>query len=60
MSLKPTDKVSNHLPKDVRDALVAASKIRDPKEKQAAVQEAIERAQIKYPQFFKHYEGATQ
>lgn len=59
MSLKPTQKVSTHLPKDAREALVAASKIRDPKEKQKAVQDAIERTQVKYPQFFKHYEGVN-
>lgn len=57
---RPQPPVSTTLPKDVRDALVAASQLRGEKERQKAVQEAIERAQIKYPHLFKHYEGATQ
>lgn len=53
-------KPANVLPKDARDALIAASQLRDPREKQRAVQAAIERAQRRYPQLFKlNEEGAT-
>lgn len=50
--MQPTSKQSSLLPVDIRDELVKASKLRDPRERQAAVQEATERAQRRYPQFF--------
>lgn len=53
--------ISSLLPKDARDALVAASQLSNPRQRQQAVQEAIERAQRRYPHLFKTQpEGATQ
>lgn len=49
--MKP--KVCNVLPADARDALVAASRLPDPRERQRAIEAAIERAQRRHPQFFK-------
>lgn len=46
-------KPCNVLPKDARDALIAASQLPNERQRQLAVQEAIERAQRRYPQFFK-------
>ena len=51
---------SNAAPLWTSDALVAASQLPSPRERQAAIQEAIERAQRKYPQFFNFTQGATQ
>ncbi|SDH41882.1 hypothetical protein [Propionivibrio dicarboxylicus] len=45
---KPCD----FLPPDAREALIAASKIPQPIARRIAMQEATERAQRKYPQFF--------
>jgi hypothetical protein len=50
-SRAPLPKVSGLLPPDARDALVAASKLPEPR-RTKAVQEAIERAQQKYPHLF--------
>jgi hypothetical protein len=49
--MKPTEK-AGILPQDVRDGLVAASKIRDPLQRQVAVQEATERAQRRCPNLY--------
>jgi hypothetical protein len=49
--MKP--KVCQVLPPDARDALVAASRLPDPHERQRAIEAATERAQRRYPQFFK-------
>lgn len=53
MYFAPDVPVSELLPKDARDALVAASQLRDERVRAAAVQAAIECAQRRYPQFFK-------
>lgn len=45
--------VSNVFPPDARDALVAASRIANPRERLRAIEAATERAQRRYPQFFK-------
>lgn len=41
------------LPPDAREALVKASKIKDPFARQAAIEEATERARWRYPKYFK-------
>jgi hypothetical protein len=56
---KPLPKIATTLPPDAREALIAASKLRDPRERKAAVQAAIERAQRKYPYHFNTTQGAT-
>jgi predicted nuclease of restriction endonuclease-like RecB superfamily len=45
--------VSSLLPPDVRKRLVEAGQITDPKERNRAIEEAIRRARVSYPQFFK-------
>lgn len=52
MTHEPLPRVSTLLPKDARDALIAASQIRNPRDRSIAVQEAAERAKRRYPQFF--------
>jgi hypothetical protein len=44
--------VSTLLPKDVRDELVAASKVTDSGTRLLMVEQAIERARRKYPTYF--------
>lgn len=58
MSKRQTYKQSTVLPTDAREALVAASQLSNPTERKRAVQEAIERAQRRYPQFF-NVKGVT-
>ena len=55
-----TPTISTLLPKDAREALIAASAIRDTRERARAIQAAIERAQRRYPQHFKLTQGAMQ
>lgn len=58
MSKRETYQQSGLLPTDAREALVAASQIRNATERKRAVQEAIERAQRRYPQLF-NVKGVT-
>lgn len=52
MKRKPLPKQSNLLPKDARDALIAAAQVPYTHARKIAVQEAIDRAKRKYPHLF--------
>jgi ABC-type iron transport system FetAB ATPase subunit len=58
MSKRQSYQQSTLLPTDARDALVAASQLRNPTDRKRAVQEAIERAKRRYPQLF-NVKGVT-
>lgn len=57
MKIRPT--VCGLLPPDARDALIAASQLPNQRDRQLAIQEATERAQRKYPEFYQTIKGAT-
>lgn len=44
--------VGSLLPLDARKRLVEATKIADPQQRNRAIEEAIRRARLQYPQFF--------
>lgn len=53
MSNAITTGVAQLLPAEVRQRLIDASAIEDPQEKNRAVEEAIRRARLMYPKYFK-------
>lgn len=59
MPRKPLPRIANLLPKDARDALIAASTLPDPHARKSAVQQAIERAQRRYPHLFNTHQGVA-
>jgi predicted nuclease of restriction endonuclease-like RecB superfamily len=52
-------RVSTLLPQEVREALVKAAMITDELERRRAIEEVVERATRKYPQFFNQDEGVA-
>lgn len=57
---EPIPSTSVLLPRDAREELIAAAQIKNPRERAVAVQQAVERAQRHYPQFFNLEEGAAE
>jgi hypothetical protein len=46
------DAIANQLPPAARDLLVRASQVRDPRERRIAIDAAIERVKVRFPDCF--------